>query len=196
MINYLRRSVMEEILKEELRSGEKLLWQTKPEEFETLDATHKKPVLVKSVLIICIVAALCVIYVIYANSKSIDIKPALIAIAMVCAVVGAINFIFESRKLKKIIYAITDQRIIFGDDILKSLEFSKINKLELKSDADGHTSILFGDIAIKAKAHQWRSLAVADAYIDSDTGFCTRFVMYALPDAEQVKNILSEYVPL
>ena len=187
---------MEELFKEELLSGEKLLWHAKPEEFETLDVTHKKPVTVRAALTICIVAALCVIYVVYANSKGIDVKPSLVVIAMGCAVIGAFNYIFESKKLRKINYAVTDQRIIFGDEILKSLEFSKINKLELKTDADGHTSILFGDIAIKAKPHKWRSLATADAYIDTDTDFCTRFVMYAVPNAEQVKDILSKYIPL
>ena len=186
---------MEELLKEELRADEKVLWSAGPEAFDTLDVTHKQPKIRKAIMIIGIVLALCVVYVSYALSKGIEIKPALVAIAIVCAILGATNFIFESKKLSKFKYVITDQRIIFGNDIFKSLEYAKVNRVALKTDADGHTSILFGDLAIKAKAHQWRSLAVSDAYIDGDSGYCTRFVMYAVPDAENVMKILSKYIP-
>jgi len=185
---------MEELLKEELHAGEKILWQQQPEAFETLDVTHKQHVTIKAVLTIGIVSALCLVYFFYANSNGIEIKPSLIAIAMLCAVIGAFNFIFESKKLHKMNYILTDQRIIFGVDILKSIEYTKIDKVEVKKDADGHSSILFGDIAIKSKAHIWRSFAVADAYIDADSGFCSRFVMYAVPDADKVKDIISKYI--
>lgn len=187
---------MEELLKEELHAGEKILWHGGPEPFETLDVTHKQHVIVKAVLTIGIVFTLCIAYLVFANSKGIELKPSLVVIAMLCAVLASFNYIFQSKKLSKMNYIITDQRIIFGTDILKSLEFAKIDKVEFKKDADGHTSILFGDVAIKSKAHQWRSLSLADAYIDSDTGYCSRFALYAVSNVDEVKKILSNYIPV
>ena len=187
---------MDEIIKEELRAGEKVLWTGSPESFETLDVTNKQPVIKKGIMIIGVIVALCIIYIAYALSKGIEIKPALVVIAMACAIAGSVNFISDARKLRRMKYAITDQRIIFKLDLAKSLEFAKISEVEFKTDADGHTSILFGKNAIKAKAHQWRSLALADAYIDEDTGLCSRFAMYAIPEAEEVKKILGEHIAI
>ena len=187
---------MEEQLKEELRSGEKVLWSGKPEAFETMDQTNKQPIIRRAIIIIGMVTAFYVGYIAYALSKGTEFKPMLVVIALICAVAGALNYIFDCRKLRRMKYFITDQRIIFMVDLPKSLEYAKINSFELKEDSDGHTSILFGTHAIKAKAYKWRSLAVSDAYIDEETGYCTRFAMYAVTEAEKAKEILSRYVPV
>ncbi len=187
---------MEEILKDELRSGEKLLWTGKPEDFETLDVTHKKPLIIKAILILGIVFVLCAIYIFYALSIGIDIKKILVVAAVAFAFMGALNGLTDGRKMKKMFYAVTDQRIISGIELAKSLEFSQISDVAFKTDADGHTSMLFGKDAIKAKSYEYRSLALLDAYIDEETGFCTRFALYAVPDAENLKSILSKYIAL
>jgi len=187
---------MEEILKEELRSGEKLLWSGKPEAFDILDVTHKKPLISKAIMIMVIVSAVCILYVAYVSANNIDVKLVLVVAAMLFAVMGALSGFNDGRKMKKMNYAVTDQRIIFGIEILKSLEYSQISEVEFKTDVDGHTSVLIGKDAIKAKPHLRRSLCLLDAYIDEDTGFCSRYVLYAVPDAEKLKNILGKYIAL
>lgn len=187
---------MNELLKEELLENEKVLWEGKAETFSTLDKTHKLPMIKRAALIIGVVAAICIWYVVYSMANSIVIKPAIIVTAMFCAFLGAFSFISQANKIKKMRYYATNQRIICCVEIPKFLEYGKISDVVLKQDADGHTSVLFGKNAIKAKAHQWRSLSLLDPYLDEETGFCTRFAMYAVDDAEQLKKVLSEYIPL
>ncbi len=187
---------MEEILKDELRQGEKILWKGKPENFETLDLTHKKPLINRAIFIITIVALLCIIYAVYAISNNIEVKYILIVVAMFCAVMGVVNGFNQGRKMKKMTYVITDQRIISVLELPKSLEYSQVKEVEFKEDADGHISVLFGEDAIKAKPYQRRALALLDPYIDEESGFCSRFAFYAVPDADNLKNIMAKYIAM
>lgn len=187
---------MDEIIKEELRDGEKVLWFGAPENFETLDRTHKNPLIKNAVRIMAVVVALCVIYVVYALTNGIELKPVLVVLALIFAIMGAASGFLQGKKMKRVKYAITDQRIISVLELPKSLEYSKIKEVCFETDADGHTSILFGEKAIKAKAHQRRSIALLDPYIDEETGFCSRFALYAVPEAEKLKEILEQYVAI
>ena len=65
---------MEKSLKDELRNGENVLWSAQPEAFETLDVTHKKAFITKTVLVCGIAVLLSVIYVIFALNKGIPVK--------------------------------------------------------------------------------------------------------------------------
>ena len=185
---------MEEIIKEELRPGEKILWRAKTDAFETLDVTHKKAFITKAALIIGIVAALYVVYVVFAQAKGIELKPVLVVGALFCAFLGAFNGISEGKKMKKMQYIVTDQRIISVLEVPKSLDFSHVREYEFMTDADGHTSVLFGKKAIKAKAHLRRTFALLDPYIDEETGYCSRFALYAVPDVDNLKKIFDEYI--
>ena len=187
---------MDEIIKEELQQGEKILWSGKTENFDIFDATNKKPIILRAVLIIGIVSFVCAFYAYYALSGNIELKPALIWLALFCAALGAVSGYTNGKKLKKMKYVITNQRIISCVEVPKALKFSDIKEVEFKTDADGHTSVLFGKKAINAKEHQRRSLALLDPYIDEDTGFCSRFVMYAVPDAEQIKKLIGQYTAI
>lgn len=187
---------MLEIIKEELREGEKILWSGSPESFETLDSTNKSHIIKKAILICGIVFGLCIFYVAYALSKGIDLKPALIIIAVVCAVIASLNYISDAKKLRRATYVITDQRLMIAIDLVKSVDYINIKEVQLKKDADGHVSLLCGVQSIEAKPHQWRSLTVIDPYISPETGICERFSFYAIPDAENIKTILGNFLPL
>ena len=187
---------MLDLIKNELREGEKLLWTGAPEEFETLDLTTKTPFIRKAIIILTVVLAICIWYVTYCMNNGVKLKPALVVVLVICALIGSFNFYFQAKKLRRTTYAITDQRLISIIDLPKSVEFSAIKEIQLKSDADGHVSVLCGSQTINAKAHQWRSLALTDPYIDQETGLCDRFILYAIPDAENVKKILGDFLPL
>ena len=81
-------------------------------------------------------------------------------------------------------------------DTPKSVELSEIKDIELKKDADGHVSLLCGKNTIESKPYKWRSLSSCDPYIDQGTGLCERFIFYAIPEAEKVRKILSDFLPL
>jgi len=185
---------MQDKLKEELYPEEKLLWSGAIEGFETMDKTNKAAYIKRAVLLCSVVAALCIIYVVYATSKGIDLKLGLIAIAAVLAVIGSLNFYSQAAKLRKMVYAITDQRIISIADVPKYVERKTVKDVELKMDDDGHMSLLFGKKVIESKSHQWRTYALLDPYVDTETGTCERFALYAVPDAESIKKVLCDFL--
>ena len=183
-------------IKEELLQGEELLWSGVSESFETLDKTNKSACIRKAIIIFSVVAALCIFYIVYAGSKGIDLKPGLIIIVMALALVASFNFYAQANKLRRGVYAITDQRIISIIDTPKSVELSRIKYIQMKTDEDGHVSILCGKQVIESKSHQWRALALLDPSIEAETGICERFVIYAISDAETVKRVLSDFLPI
>lgn len=187
---------MMDILKEELMKGEKLLWCGAAENFETMDKTHKAAYIKRAIKIIGIVAALCIWYIVYAVSKGIELKPVLVAAAMGFAVLGSLSFYSNAKKLRNAYYAITDQRIINIVGVPKSIELARIKEAQIKCDEDGHYSLLCGKKVVKSKSYTWRSFALLDPYVDEDTGVCERFALYAIPDAESVKKILKDYLPM
>ena len=101
-----------------------------------------------------------------------------------------------SKIRKRALYAITDKRLLILTDSAKSVEYSAISAAKLDRDEDGHTSLLCGEDAIKAKPWKRRAAMLSGAITDDNTGMCERFVMYALPDADKVKETLKPFLPL
>ena len=187
---------MEEILKEELRAGEEILWKGKPEKFETLDVTHKNAIIIKAIIICGVVLALCVAYAVFTISKGIEFKFGLVAIAIAIAVYTSIHGLIEGKNMAKVDYVITDQRMMVVSSVAKGVEYAAIKEAEFRTDADGHTSLLCGERAIKSKPHNWRMLTLGGAHLELETGLCESFVFYAIPDVDRVKRILSDFLPL
>ena len=188
---------MEELLKEALREDEKLLWSGRPEAFETLDKTHKSPFIRSGIITAVVTIALCVAYVILAKANDVPLKPAVLVIVAACGIFIIVRGLLDASKIKKrVLYAITDKRLIILTDSAKSVEYSAINVAKLDRDEDGHTSLLCGEDAIKARPWKRRAAVLSGAITNENTGMCERFVMYALPDADKIKEILKPYLPL
>ena len=188
---------MEELLKEALREDEKLLWSGRPEAFETLDKTHKSPFIRSGIIAAVVTIALCVAYVILAKAKDVPLKPAVLVIVAACGIFIILRGLNDASKIKKrVLYAITDKRLIILTDSAKSVEYSAISAAKLDRDEDGHTSLLCGEDAIKARPWKRRAAVLSGAITNENTGMCERFVMYALPDADKIKEILKPYLPL
>lgn len=188
---------MEELLKESLREDEKLLWSGRPEAFETLDKTHKSPFIRRGIITAVVTVALCVAYVILVRAKEAPVKPAVLVIVAACGIFIILRGLLDASKIRKrACYAITDKRLIILTDSAKSVEYSAINVAKLDRDEDGHTSLLCGEDAIKARPWKRRAAVLSGAITNENTGMCERFVMYALPDADKIKEILKPYLPL
>lgn len=188
---------MEELLKESLREDEKLLWSGRPEAFETLDKTHKSPFIRSGIIAAVVTIALCVAYVILAKAKDVPLKPAVLVIVAACGIFIIVRGLLDASKIRKrTSYVITDKRLLILTDSARSVEYSAINVAKLDRDEDGHTSLLCGEGAIKMKPWKRRVAVLSGAITDDDTGMCERFVLYALPDADKIKEILKPYLPL
>ena len=85
---------MNDTLKNELRTGEKLLWTGSPEKFETLDLTTKVPFIRRAILICVSIFCTCIFYVAATARTGVEIKPALMAILILCALIGSFSFFF------------------------------------------------------------------------------------------------------
>ena len=188
---------MEELLKESLREEETLLWSGRPEAFETLDKTHKVPFIRKGIIAALVTIAICAAYVIFAQIKNVPLKPAVPVIVAACGIFVILRGLIDASKLRKrVLYAITDKRLIIQTDSDKSVEYSAISAAKLSSDKDGHVSLLCGENAIKAKPWRRRELALTGAVTNDTTGVCESFVMYALPETDKVNEILKSYLSL
>ena len=187
---------MEKSLKDELRIGENVLWSAQPETFETLDVTHKKAFITKTVLVCGIAVLLSIIYVVFALNKGIPVKYALVALLIAGAVIASLNSLSDGKKLRKCTYVITDQRLLTVGYQVRSVEYSSIKEAVFKADDDGHMSLLCGKKAIASKPQLWRMFALSSAHMEEATGLCELFVFYAVPDAERVKKILKDYIPV
>ena len=188
---------MEELLNESLREEEKLLWSGRPEAFETLDKTHKVPFIRKGIITALVTIAICVAYVLFAKIENAPLKPAVLVVVAACGIFIILRGLADAAKIRKrVLYAITDKRLIILTDSDRSVEYSAISVAKLDRDEDGHVSLLCGESAIKAKPWKRRVIVLTGAVTNDTTGMCESFAMYALPDADKVKEILKPYLPL
>lgn len=189
---------MEEMLKEALRSDEKLLWSGRPERFETLDKTHKSSFYRKIVWSVAICAAVLALYIIMALKNGADIKPVVIIVVVACGVLGPMSFFSDASKLRKnVLYAVTDKRLILVREGVRDMDFSRIKSASLRRDADGHTSLLCGERALKAKPDKWRAASLlAQGSGDGEDELCENFAFYALPESPELDTILFQHLPI
>lgn len=188
---------MEELLKESLSEEETLLWSGRPEPFETLDKTHKKPFIRSAIITALITLAICAAYVILIIIENTQLKPGVLVVVAACGVFLILRSLLDASKIRKQVqYAITDKRLMILTDNAKSIEYSAVSVSKLDRDEDGHISLLCGENAIKAKPWKRRAAVLTGAVINDNTGMCVSFVMYAIPDADKVKEILKPYLSL
>ena len=189
---------MKKTIYEHIEADEKVLWSGAAEKFDTFDKTHKGKFVFKTIFLFVLVVAMTAGYikVSYINDGVLR-APILILVALLF-VAPTVTFFLDADKLKKKVkYVITDKRLIVIRDIAHEMPFAAIKEAEMRVDQDGHTSLLCGDYAMKLKANQIRSrAAIGVATRDEDTGECKQFAFYAIPEAEKVKQILKNYIPL
>ena len=188
---------MEDILSSVLEDGEEVLWRGKPEAFDTLDKTHK-PVIVKGEIIKLVVSlALIIAYIVTVNNNGAGVKPAIVVIILaVMAYALASPFLHAKTVRRKVEYVITNQRLITIKDDAKGVEFDKIKVATIKTDDDGHTTLLCGPSAVKAEVAKWRGDAALGLRLDNETLDCDALTWYAIPNAKEAEVLLKKYLPI
>ena len=188
---------MEDMLSSVLETGEEVLWKGKPEAFETLDKTHK-PVIVKGEIIKIVVSlALIIAYIVTVNNSGAGVKPGVIVIILAILAYALVSpFLHANTLRRKVEYVITNQRLITLKGEAKGVEFDKIKTAALKTDEDGHTTLLCGPTAVKTKADKWRADAALGVRLDTETLDCDALTWYAIPNAKEAEVLLKKYLPL
>ena len=188
---------MEEKLKAKLKDDETLLWTAKPEDFETLDKTHKAYFVRKAVAISVVIIALLALYIKMAIDKSADIQFAVILIGLAFGAYGVFGEFLDANKLRnKSLYALTDQRIIAMMGMsFEAVDYERLSDYEFVTDEDGHTSLLCGERAREAKPYGRRSATVCGAQNNSETGECHGFALYGITaEVNNIEKILKEHI--
>ena len=186
---------MKEKLDSILGKDEELLWFGSPESFETMDKTNGNSIKVGIVLKAVIMAALIAGYVIIAAREGIMLGVILFLLAAAAYLI--LSPFLTARTLRKSVgYAVTDKRLIHIASDAKGIGYSAIREAALKTDADGHVTLLCGKDALKLSEHKWRNAATFPIRIDDETKECDCLVFYALPESEKVRELLSQYISL
>ena len=104
-------------------------------------------------------------------------------------------FLHANTLRRKVEYVITNQRLITIKDEAKGVEFDKIKTAEIKTDADGHTTLLCGPASVKTESDKWRTNATLGLRLDNDTLDCDGLTWYAIPNAKEAEALLKKYLP-
>lgn len=182
---------MDEELKSALHEGENILWHGKPESFITLDKTNKPPFVIKSVITAVVCLALIIGYAVLTIPTD-NFKPLLPVIIAGFGVLIASSTFLDAKKIRKQQYYITDERLIWINDNIKSIPYNTIREYLFSKDEDNHTSLLVGAEAVKKKSSKWRMMASSSVFMNENTGICEQAVFYAIPGADRFKKIFEE----
>jgi len=190
---------MNESIRNVIKDNEIVLWSGVPENFDIMDKTNKNGILTTIILAFTAAAVVSVIYANAVFSGMVPMQWAFIPLAFVIAACISYNKFAVSKKVAgDLTYFITNQRIITTDgrsSKLSSVYYPEIHKAKFVTDSDGHTSLLCGDAAVKYPAPRIRFKAAARADV-SENHICDSYVMYAIPDADKVKEIIRDYLPI
>lgn len=187
---------MEQQLREHLTEGEQLLWSGRPEAFDTMDRTNKAEIIAGLVIKVLVTLGILALCFISAREQG-KVSPLFIAIVLAFAAFLLANpFLIAGRLRKKTIYGLTDSRVLRCGVHDESVPYARIKSAVLRTDADGHTSLLCGPRAVNLRSRQWRGEADA-SFIDAhDDPEAARVILYALPMDDALKALLDKYIPV
>jgi len=149
---------MEQQLRERLMPDEHLLWCGSPEPFETLDKTNKRPIIVGTIIKAIVAVCVLILYFVSIRQEGVSARPGLIIVVLALAAFAMLNPFLTARRLrKKTIYGLTDKRAMRCGSNDNAVPYERIKSAELRTDEDGHTTLLCGPRALKLKPRQWRA---------------------------------------
>jgi len=184
---------MNEELKNILDEGETVLHQSVPESFETLDRTNKGHFTIKTVLAVGICGAMIIAYII-GTAATASFKPVLVIVLAFIAVMVCLSTFLDARKIRRQRFFITDRRLIWYNDSMRSIPYPSITQYKIARDEDGHTSLLIGENAVKSKSRKWRFMATSPVFMNQETGICEQAVFYAISDPEKFMTVFEDQI--
>ena len=185
---------MDTKLKDVLMDGEQLLWSGSPV-FKTLGETHKNMFAVKAIVVVGALIAFLCYYLKGVMDGVIAFKAMAIVIMVVLAAVPLMLEWLDAQKMRKTVYAVTDSRLIaVVDTAVNVITYDKIKDYKFAADADGQVSLVCGCDMMKASPRSYRASCVYGVRMKGDGSECERFVMYALPDADAVAELVTKRI--
>ncbi|MBP5169043.1 MAG: hypothetical protein ILP14_07560 [Oscillospiraceae bacterium] len=186
--------MMENQLHEHLMENEQLLWTGQPKSIETLDKTNKTSIVVGSIVKALITLGIIMVFIFSGQEKG-TISPGIIVVILAFGIFALVNPFLTARRLrKKTIYGLTDKRVMRSGATDEAVPYERIKNAVLRSDKDGHTSLLCGPRAVNLKPRKWRGEADASFINNADDPEAARVILYALPMDDKLKELLNRYI--
>ena len=189
-----------ETLMSKLAEGEELLWSGACKKgIKTLDKVQK-PVFWRRVLIAAVIFAVITSFYIYkctGENATMELSYGIIVLFLAACAVSPLTVFMDASKVKRLIYAATDRRLlIFGDKLL-DMPYERITQACVKMDPEGNETLLCGTDCDKLQPEKWRYAAfIGGPATEMDGGPCQRFVMYAVDDIEGLKKTVGDKINL
>lgn len=187
---------MEEQLRALLAEDETLLWSGRPEAFETMDKTNKKSITTWLIIKVAVTVALLIMY-INAALNGVGIKVGVIIfILAIAAFAIASPFLIARRLQMKTYYGLTEKRVLRAGANTESVPYERMKSVVLRTDEDGHTTLLCGPNTQNLKPHQWRGEADAAFINGPDDPEAVRVILYNLPMNDELEALLRKHLPI
>lgn len=188
---------MEEKLKSTLLEGERVLWQSEPAKFELLGKVYKPDFIKKGILSLLVFVVLLSAYLTVVARQEIEPNYVVLGIVLLLCSLSPMNVINDGKRLKKdTLYVATDSRLIVLRDSARAVEYKLIPAAKFQTDADGVTSLLCGETAMKAKPHKWRLITLLGHNTNDEDPLCKSFAFYGVKNAEALRRVLKEQICL
>ena len=187
---------MEQQLREHLKEDEQLLWSGRPEAFETLDRTNRSGIITGLVIKALVSLAILAAYIIAVQRQG-SFSPGVVVIILAFAAFALASPFLTARRLRrKTIYGLTDKRIMRYGSFEGAVPYERIRSAVLRTDEDGHTSLLCGPKTVGLEPRKWRSQADAPFINSEDDPEAVRVLLYAVPMSDGFKEILEKHLTL
>lgn len=185
---------MEKNFSELLEKDEKLLWCGRPERFETLDKTNKQSIVIGLAVKLIVIGGILALYIRGALAAA-GIKWGIIAVILAFGAFALVNPFLVARRLRdKTFYALSDRRVLRAGANDGSVPYERIKSAVLRTDADGHTTLLCGPRTKDLKPRQWRGEADAAFLNGPDDPEALRVILYNLPMTKELRAILKDKI--
>ena len=195
----VRYIIMETIISK-LAEDEKLLWSGGCKRgIKTLDKVQRpvfwRRVLIGAVIFIAITAFY--IYKCTGENATMQLSYGIIALFLASCAVAPLTIIMDASKVRRLVYAATDRRLlIFGDKLL-DMPYERITQACVKMDPEGNETLFCGTDCDKLQPEKWRYAAfIGGPATEMDGGPCQRFVMYSVDDMAGLKKAIADKIDL
>ena len=165
--NKKERVYMEQTMREYLRKGEVVCWESKPADFSALDGMTKKSYLIRLLATVLVAGGIIAGHLLSEG----ETRPGLIVLVIVAAAAVAVSPFWQKRRLMKNIYWITDQRVIMmsTDRVAKSMELQEIDAFKVMADGTAKNCLILGSAAFPEAEKNIRWYALTPK-VDDEAG--------------------------
>lgn len=189
--------MMEEELRALLAEDETLLWSGRPEPFDTMDKTNGRSIVFGLIIKAVITAGLLALCFHEAREASGNIMLSMIIFVVALAAFACIYPFRTARRLRdKTLYGLTDKRVLRAGASIAHVPYARIKRASLRTDEDGHTTLICGSETQNLRPSQWRNAADVAFINNADESEAASVILYALPVDDELRALLHKYLPI